>query len=55
MVDSQVWLPFSGTGDSMANLAIDSGFFLDESIYQIRIICSRSAVFDNYGKCVFPQ
>ncbi|XP_022084984.1 uncharacterized protein LOC110976208 [Acanthaster planci] len=49
VVDRGQWLSFSGTGDDMANLAIDAGFFKDESAYRIRIYCDRSPDFTNYG------
>ncbi|XP_038066995.1 uncharacterized protein LOC119737008 isoform X2 [Patiria miniata] len=49
VVDREQWLSYSGTGDDMANLAMDAGFFTDESTYRIRIYCDRSPDFSNFG------
>ncbi|XP_070579640.1 polycystin-1-like [Ptychodera flava] len=43
------WLAYAGTGKSIANLAVDSGFFQDVTMYRVRVISARNPEFENYG------
>lgn len=47
------WLSYSGTGDSMANLALEPNLFADDSRYRITIFADRNPKFANFGKFFF--
>ncbi|XP_077979563.1 uncharacterized protein LOC144434915 [Glandiceps talaboti] len=43
------WLSYAGTGNEIANMAMDSGFFEDVTSYRVRVISARNPEFENYG------